>query len=258
MKISVVIPVYNEEKYIGACLDSLFSQVEKPDEIIVVNNNSTDNTLEIVKKYPVKIIHEKKQGMIPTRNKGFNKAAGDIIARTDADTHVPKNWIKQIKASFIKDKKLVALSGPASFYDVPLPVRSSPWPTRFFIEIFEPKAIIKHDSLFGPNMAIRKSAWEKVKKEVCLEDKDVHEDIDLAIHLGFVGKIKFDNKLIVSSSARRWKKLSPYFEYPYRSFKMYHKHKMITFKIKGRNLVRGVLLRRKKLITHLRNFQQSL
>ena len=51
MKVSVVIPVYNEEKYIKNCLESLMKQEEKPDEIIVVDNNCTDETINIVKKY---------------------------------------------------------------------------------------------------------------------------------------------------------------------------------------------------------------
>src|ERR1035437_9820650 len=91
MKVSVVIPAYNEEKYIGACLDSLMDQKEKPDEIIVVNNNSTDNTAKIVKKYPVRLINEEQQGMIPARNRGFNEAKFEIIARTDADTILPRS-----------------------------------------------------------------------------------------------------------------------------------------------------------------------
>ena len=64
MKVSVVIPVYNEKKRIKKCLDSLLSQSEKPDEIIVVDNNSTDSTVSIVRKYKgVNLVHEKKQGI---------------------------------------------------------------------------------------------------------------------------------------------------------------------------------------------------
>ena len=63
MKVSVVIPVYNEEKKISNCLNSLMKQDEKPDEIIVVDNNCIDKTISIVKKYAtVKIIQEKKTG----------------------------------------------------------------------------------------------------------------------------------------------------------------------------------------------------
>lgn len=95
MKITLVIPVYNEEQYIAGCLDSIAKQKIRPDEVIVVDNNCTDNTLLIVKKYPfVQVKHEEKQGMIAARNAGFNAASHEIIARCDADTQLPTNWIK--------------------------------------------------------------------------------------------------------------------------------------------------------------------
>ncbi len=221
MKVSVVIPAYNEEPYIAACIESLLNQEEPAYEIIIVDNNSTDKTKEIAEKYSVKIVSEKKQGITFARNKGFELATGDIIARTDADTRVRKDWIKKIKEHF-KDKDLLGLSGTIFFYDLPL-TQYSNWPTTLILKSIN--SILGHDALFGPNMAIRKSAWQLVKDEICLDDKKVHEDIDLAIHLSYHGKIIFDKDLIVDSSPRRWKKMKPYFEYPYRYIKMLRFHK---------------------------------
>src|SRR5476651_2420897 len=99
-RVSVVIPVYNEGKYLAACLDSLMAQKVKADEIIIVDNNSTDDSVEIAKRYPVKVIHEKTQGITPARNSGFNETKYEIIARTDGDTILPVNWIKRIKKTF--------------------------------------------------------------------------------------------------------------------------------------------------------------
>src|ERR1700691_1182278 len=96
----------------------------KADEIIVVDNNSTDRTVEIAQKYPVKIIHEIQQGVTPARNQGFNEARYEIIARTDADTILPPTWIKRIKKAF-ENPEVVAVSGPASFYDLPNIVKRS-------------------------------------------------------------------------------------------------------------------------------------
>ena len=73
-------------------------------------------------------------------------------------------------------------------------------------------------------MSLRKSAWEKVRDKVCHDDKEVHEDIDLSIHIAQYGKIKFDNSLVVKSSSRRLKKLDSYIEYPYRGLKSIAKH----------------------------------
>src|SRR4030066_1341650 len=116
MKVSVVIPAFNEEKFIGKCLASVVNQDVPADEIIVINNNSTDKTEAIIKKFGVKIINEKVQGMTPARNRGFNSAKYEIIARCDADTEVPKNWIKIIKNNF-KKGGIDALTGPVFFND---------------------------------------------------------------------------------------------------------------------------------------------
>ena len=137
MKVSVVIPVYNEEKYIKNCLESLMKQEEKPDEIIVVDNVSTDNTTNIIKNYKdIKIIKKHFQGIGRARNAGFDQAKGDIIARCDADTIVPTNWIKAIKEDFTKDDSIVAISTPVCIYDIPL-INKSVFPFYLYIFILD-------------------------------------------------------------------------------------------------------------------------
>jgi glycosyltransferase involved in cell wall biosynthesis len=237
MKISVVIPAYNEEAYLGTCLDSLMQQEVKPDEIIVVNNNSTDKTVAVAKKYPVRIVTEKEQGMIQARNRGFNEAQYEIIARTDADTIVPPDWIKKIKEQF-KNKQTIAFSGPANFYDLPDVVQNTQKWTFSYMRIF--KQIMKHDGMYGPNMALRKNVWEKIKDTVCMKDKDVHEDLDLAIHLAPFGHIIFDYQFCVLSSFRRWKKIESYIEYTNRMIKSISKHKKIT-KEQGKEFVKRII-----------------
>lgn len=220
MRVSVVIPVYNEEKYIGKCLKSLINQDEKADEIIVVDNNCTDSTIEICKNFPVRIVREKKQGIISTRNKGFNQAKYEIIARCDADTVAPKDWIKKIKKNFEK-KDIVALSGPVVFYDFPLK-------GTFFSNGYSlaAKKIYKNHVLIGANMALKKSAWNKVKGKAGVKDSDVHEDVDMTMILSQAGKIGFDKKMIMPTSARRIKRKPHTFfvQYPYRLAKTYVKH----------------------------------
>lgn len=197
MNISVVIPAFNEEKRIASCLKSLQSQTVEPYEIIVVDNNSTDKTSEIAKSMGAKVIIETHKGVSYARNKGFREAKGDIIARTDADTIVPSNWIESINAHFEKDKKLDALSGPAVFgFNLLTPL------VRLLV--FEAnKRIFGHYTLYGPNLAIKKSSWDKIENEVCMDDEKVHEDTDISIHIGKEGKIAFDNSLKVKTSARR-------------------------------------------------------
>lgn len=239
LRVSVVIPIYNEEKYLTACLDSLMRQNEKADEIIIVDNNSTDNSVKIAKKYPIKIVHERIQGITHARNKGFNEAQYEIIARTDADTILPANWIKRIKKAFLDDKT-VAISGPASFYD--LPTIASQTKTTFLkvIKSYNKivKKLLKHDCLYGPNCALRKRAWNQIKYSVCMNDKQVHEDLDLAIHLAPLGKIKFIGTLTVSTSVRRWKKPEAYIEYLYRGLKSIRRHRQLAVRRRSKEIVK--------------------
>lgn len=215
MKISVVIPAYNEEKYIRNSLNSLKQQEEKPDEIIVVDNLSQDRTVSIVKEFDTKIIEEKTKGIGDARNKGFNSALYEIIARCDADTIVPPDWIKKIKLNFTK--KIDALVGPINYYDV---FPQNTINSKIFIHFM--KMIQGHYPLLGLNLAITKKMWEKVKNTVCLDDKKVHEDIDLGIHVNKQGGIiGYDPSLIVQSSGRRIKHnfASFFIEYPTRLIK---------------------------------------
>ena len=76
-KFSIIIPVYNVEKYIEKCLDSVFNQTEDDYEVIVVNDGTPDNSIELIKDYNVKIINQKNQGLSAARNKGAEKAKGE-------------------------------------------------------------------------------------------------------------------------------------------------------------------------------------
>jgi len=222
MNVSVIIPVYNEEKYLTACLDSLQRQEIKPAEIIVVDNNCTDRSIAIAMQYQTKIIKEKKQGMIYARNAGFNAAKYEIIARCDADTILPQDWIKRIKENF-KDNKIDALAGMVLFYDLGI-LRKFSLPNFGYFYLM--RRLLGHEVLAGPGFALTKKIWEKVKNEVCLDDKQVHEDIDLSIHIAKYGRIKFDSNSLIYASARRIKNrpFSFFIEYPIRVIKTLKAH----------------------------------
>jgi len=221
MRVSVVIPAYNEEKYIGRCFESISLQRELPDEVIVVDNNCTDRTTEIAQKFGARVIKEEKQGMIYARNVGFDSAKYEIIARTDADAILPKDWISKIKEHF-KNSDLGALSGPVAYFNLPILTQVSRFAT--FVTFETIGLFFGHQMLAGPNMILRKSLWEKVKNNVCMFDKDVHEDFDLSIHLSAITKIKYDWDLGIKSTRGRWIK---YFtEYLARLIKMFVSHKL--------------------------------
>lgn len=222
MTISVVIPACNEAQYIGRCLNGLRHQTISPDEIIVVNNNSRDATVAIAEKYGAHIIHEKKQGMIYARNAGFNAVRSDIIARCDADTIAAHDWIERIGYNF-KNHTIDAVSGPIFFHDLPM-MKTFNLPSRMYAQFM--KKIQQHETLLGPNLALTKDMWIKIREEVCLDDTAVHEDMDLAIHIKKYGSIKFDPKLFVWTSSRRMRNnpFSFFVEYPIRWVKTLKDH----------------------------------
>lgn len=201
MKVSVVITAYNEEAYIGSCLDHIMAQTEPADEIIVIDNNSTDQTATIAQQYPVRLIKEPEQGIIPARNAGFNAAKHDIIARTDSDCRVPPHWIARLKEDFATHQP-DAVAGPVRFYDLPLV-------KPFFSEmVMDSMSVLTGGKqvLYGPNMALTNDIWHQIADHVSEKEEQVHEDFDLGIKISRMGgTIYRDSELIVPISARRIK-----------------------------------------------------
>ena len=115
-RVSVVIPVYNEAATLPACLEALAGQTVPPFEVLVVDNNSTDDSVLVAARYPfVTVLHEKRQGVLHARGRGFTAARGDIIGRIDADTEVAPDWIKQLQQVFTEDSELLAVVGQMQY-----------------------------------------------------------------------------------------------------------------------------------------------
>ncbi len=120
IKYSIVIPCYNEENYIRKAIRSLKNQTYKGKfEIIVVNNNSTDRSVSIIKKEKVRLINETKAGVCFAREAGTLKAKGEIVISTDADTVFKKDWLAKIDKKFTQNKDLIAVCGSCRFIDGP-------------------------------------------------------------------------------------------------------------------------------------------
>lgn len=228
-KVSVVIPAYNEERYIHRVLSSLQRQTFKDFEIIVVDNNCDDNTAKITKSFGARVVKEPTQGMIPARERGFQEARAEIILRTDADTVVPPDWVERMYAAFLMHPEAVAVGG-----NLLLPIPFG----RFIIACYNffCRIALGHPQLNGPNMAIRKSAWQKI--QVCKDDRAVHEDIDLSLHMATQGNILFIHDLYVHYSMRRFSRAPLYtlLEYSYRQIKTIIGHKrMLSWMVTPRH-----------------------
>ncbi|CQD17691.1 glycosyltransferase family 2 protein [Mycobacterium europaeum] len=208
--VAIVIPAYNEERYIGKCLASCLDQTSAPEEIIVVDNKSTDNTAAIVRRYQAENPHidiqlieqNDHQGIAPTRNQGFDHARSDIIARTDADSVIARDWVETIRRRF-EDPDVDAASGPIGFHDMPL--RGFLFWTDATLRGKVHKYAKNERFLIGANMAIRAQAWKSVRHltQLDLEDR-LHEDVDLALTL-FKNdfEIAYEPGMVVAMSARR-------------------------------------------------------
>ena len=208
--LSIIIPAYNEAGYIAACLNSIAAQTEMPDEVIVVDNNSTDRTAEIAGRYPfVTVVREKRQGLRYSRNTGLDMARGEILGRIDADSQITPNWCQTARQAFSKIENsgiangpsnlIDALTGPCSYHDMPFRsfglILDRTCRTLLF-KVTEPM-------LFGSNMLLRRTVWQAIRGDICM-DGEFFEDADLSIHLQRRGyTVAFDTQLVASVSARR-------------------------------------------------------
>ncbi|MDX9703636.1 MAG: glycosyltransferase [Candidatus Auribacterota bacterium] len=148
--VSVIVPAYNAEKTMSLCIESLISQDYPKDkyEIIIVDNNSTDETAEIIKSYSVTyLLEDKIQTSYAARNTGIRHAKGEILAFTDADCIADKNWLKEGVKAFA-DSTIAAISGNM------LPYKPETW-----IELFQSKQnVLNHAILFSESRLRTKAA----------------------------------------------------------------------------------------------------
>ncbi len=203
MKVSLVIPAYNEEKYIGTCLENVRNNGLGVYEIIVVNNASTDRTEAIARSFSgVRVVNESEKGLTKARQRGFAEAQGDIIAYIDADTKMPEGWIQKVITAFEKDSNAVCVSGPYIYYDSSAVVKTAVW--LYWLLLAKPAYLCIRYMAVGGNFAARKKALTAIGGF----DSTISfygEDTDIARRLHRVGKVKFMLNMYMYTSARRLK-----------------------------------------------------
>lgn len=156
--ISVIIPAHNEQDFIARCLGSLANQKNAPNyEIIVVDNNSNDDTAKIAKAMGAKVIHEDTQGVTRARNAGLKIAKGEIIVSTDADTYFKDDWLEYIGDFFWGNPKAMGLAGHYHFVKGPLWARC--WPVMGAILVWLMWLVLRKTIyVSGANFAFRRRA----------------------------------------------------------------------------------------------------
>jgi len=203
MMISVVIPTYNEERNIERCLESLKKQTlpRYKYEIIVVDGNSKDRTVELAKKYADKVIQQKSEGVGGARNDGVKIAKSELIATTDADTIVPNFWLKRIVNNFTKGGNIVVVYGPMEpmekkiKYEISLDLINAINFLLYKFRIFY--------TTIGNNTSFRKKEFISLGGYSNLPAGD---DYNLGMKFRRIGKIYYDRGISVNTSLRRSEK----------------------------------------------------
>jgi cellulose synthase/poly-beta-1,6-N-acetylglucosamine synthase-like glycosyltransferase len=233
-RVSLVIPVFNEEGVIERCLRAALNQTVPAHEIIVVDNRSTDTSAERVQRMAAApggssirlISQDAEQGLVPTRNAGFEAATGDVCGRIDADSIVDRSWVENLSHR-MTDPSVDAVTGPVSYYDLPFTAAAGAADdiTRRTLR----RLGHRYPFLYGSNMALRREAWNAIRDIACLDHEDqMHEDIDLSVHLAQAGlKVDYLPGMRAGVSARRMTNSpSEFLDYTRRFERTYANHRI--------------------------------
>ena len=198
--ISFIIPCYNEEKHIRDCIQSIKNEVEDYYpfyEIIVIDNNCTDNTANIALEEGVRVITEKRKGVVFARQAGYENAMYDLIANIDADSKLTNGWVNTA-LKHIRPDDVVAVTGPLIYEDT-IYLRML---TRFYYYIAFISNKFVGVFLQGGNCLIKKKYLDKLGG-YDLNIQFYGEDTMTAKRLKPFGKIKLVMNLNILSSSRR-------------------------------------------------------
>jgi glycosyltransferase involved in cell wall biosynthesis len=199
MRFSVIVPAYNEAAYLGQALDSLLHQdYDGTYEVIVVDNNSRDDTAAIAARYGVRVVQEPEQGVCAARQRGVDCARGEIIISTDADTTQPRNWLRTIDARFAESGEVVAVAGPCRYMNPSWWAKA--YPTLLFglvAAIYALTGFVFYVS--ATNFAIRRTAFPGYD----LKLTQGGDELDLLRRLRRRGEVTWERQNVVTTSARR-------------------------------------------------------
>lgn len=187
--ISVVIPVKDDDTELARCLTALRAQSLRPDEIIVVDNGSSDRSAEVAADAGATVIFCSAPGISAASCRGYDRAEGELILRLDADCVPPASWVSDVEAAFAGRPDVSAFTGGARFFDGPAALRR-PLAAMYLLGYAAATApALGHPPLFGSNLAMRRAAWRSVRHAVHRDDPELHDDLDLAFHLGLDHRI---------------------------------------------------------------------
>ena len=187
MKITVYIPCYNSEKTIFQCIKSLKDQSLKPDEIILINDSSTDKTVEIAKKLKIKICnHKTNKGIAAARNTALKIYKNNLVAGIDSDSVADKDWLKLLYKT-MKEEKAVLVGGNV---DETIKTFADKWRSIHMNQGWGDKKIINPNYIAGNNFLCSKKELLNIGgyDETF---KTNYEDVDIS------QRLKYNNDKII-------------------------------------------------------------
>lgn len=206
--VSVVIPTRNDAVMLKTCLSLLSRQSRPADEIIVVDNASSDDTADICSAAGVRRISVDLRGIPATAAAGFDAAAGEIIARLDTDSRPPADWLERVETILLISGPMSVVTGPGDFYGGTRLVR---WAGQhvflggYFTFI---GFLMGHPPVFGSNYALRQAVWQRIRDTVVRDNADIHDDFDVSYHLRPDMTVIYDPTLRVGVSSRPFRNWS--------------------------------------------------
>jgi glycosyltransferase involved in cell wall biosynthesis len=209
LKISAIVCAYNEERVLPAALHSLFSQTRVPDEVIVVNNASTDRTRAVAERFAdVIVVDEPDKGLVKARAAGARAATGDILVYIDADCRAPVMLVERMERRFLRAPGTVGVTGPYRFYDWDwigvAGARAYDYSLAPFAQFVAHDVLRIGALLYGGNFALRRVALEAIGGfDTSIEFHG--EDTNLGRRLTPIGRVALCQDCWVWTSARRYR-----------------------------------------------------
>lgn len=224
-EVSIVVPTYNEQKYIRRALEGLLSQrADFGYEVIVSDGNSTDSTAKIAREMGARVVFEPKRTIAAGRQKGFMEARGKIIVSSSADVHVKPGWLAKLVEP-IRKGNCVAAAGPV------IPKDGNLLEHAFAKGLLTPVARglskLGIPYVVGDNMAIRADVFRKVGGFDT--DMVTAEDTYLIKKAGKYGKFRFVKDAPVFISMRRVR------EWGYPKYLLYHGSNFFKYHLTGKS-----------------------
>ena len=205
---SVIVCAHNEAQFLAACLHSLLAQSRLPDEILVINNASTDATRAVAEQIPfVRVLDEPRKGLVVARETGRRAAIGEVLVYVDADCRAPLTWLERVERHFEEDADLIACSGPYRFHDWD-------WWGRLLMRAYDytlapatqllVKYVLRIGTIFyGGNFAVRADALVRIGGfDLSIEFHG--EDTNIGRRLFAIGRVCLFQDCYLYTSARRY------------------------------------------------------